>query len=363
MARILHVLTSPRAEGTPRLVLDWLTVASHEQGVVFLMEEPADLLDDFRKTNCWLHVKPGRLGRRLAKYPQVIGTVHRAVRRFRPDVVLAWPNGLAHLIHLGARTAGGARLLTHAGTAPGKTLYSRYLYNWLCFGVSRMCGHRVVACSEYVRQEFLSIPFLTRSHVVATHNCCRVGAFIPPPDAIRFPNRACMVGSLESSKDYPCLLKAWRLVEERGDFELVIAGGGSKMAEYKEQAVRLGLRKVTFLGVVRDIPSLLWTSRVFAFSARPEEGFGTVLIEALAAGSRVVASDVPGCREVLQAGKCGMLVVPGSPSSFADALIDALSRPAAPAEVAEARDYARGFSPEKMVSEYLRLSGHGRPAL
>jgi glycosyltransferase involved in cell wall biosynthesis len=172
-----------------------------------------------------------------------------------------------------------------------------------------------------------------------------------------------MVGSLESSKDYPCLLKAWRLVEERGDFELVIAGGGSKMAEYKEQAVRLGLRKVTFLGVVRDIPSLLWTSRVFAFSARPEEGFGTVLIEALAAGCRVVASDVPGCREVLQAGKCGMLVVPGSPSSFADALIDALSRPAAPAEVAEARDYARGFSPEKMVSEYLRLSGHGRPAL
>ncbi len=48
--KILHVLTSPRAEGTPRLVLDWLTVKEHQQYVLFLQKEPADLLNSFSST-------------------------------------------------------------------------------------------------------------------------------------------------------------------------------------------------------------------------------------------------------------------------------------------------------------------------
>lgn len=53
--KILHVLTSPRAEGTPRMVLDWLTVKELEQHVLFFEASPADLLDNFPKTQYTLN--------------------------------------------------------------------------------------------------------------------------------------------------------------------------------------------------------------------------------------------------------------------------------------------------------------------
>lgn len=356
MKRILHVLATPRAEGTPRLVLDWLTVKEHVQGVVFLADEPADLLGDFQQTGCWLRIGGTALRKGPAKYPQVIEKVYAAARDFKPDLVLAWPSGFAHLIHLGARMGSPCALLTHAGTAPGRTFYGRCVYTWICFGIARLCGHRVVACSEWVRQQYLAVPFLTRRHILATYNCCNTEKFIPAPDSIRQPNRACMVGSLEYSKDYSNLLNAWKLVEQRGDFELIIAGGGSRRLEFEDLASRLNLKKVSFLGAIREVPEVLWSSRVFAFSANQEEGFGTVLIEALAAGCRIVATDVPACREILRQGEFGTLVPPKDPVSFANALVEALSKPQDPGDFDRTRAYAQSFSPAHMVEEYIRLS-------
>ena len=72
-----------------------------------------------------------------------------------------------------------------------------------------------------------------------------------------------------------------------------------------------------FLGSRRDVPALLGQSDVFVFSTTKEEGLGTVLIEALAAGLPVVASDVPACREALEGGKWGALV-PAADAAGAD---------------------------------------------
>ena len=52
--KILHVLTAPRAEGTPRLVLDWLSLKDHEQEVVFLTDQ-GELKLTFEKTGVWQH--------------------------------------------------------------------------------------------------------------------------------------------------------------------------------------------------------------------------------------------------------------------------------------------------------------------
>jgi glycosyltransferase involved in cell wall biosynthesis len=340
--------------------LDWLTVGEHEQGVLFLTPEPAELTQLFFQSCGWV-----RLGCPFAeapvKYAQIINAVRGAVRDFKPDLVVAWPAGWSHWIHLGSRLAAKPRLLTHAGTAPGKGIYARFLYTWFSLGIGRLCGHHVVACTHYVQDSYTSLPFLSRSHIRFAYNCCRVARFVKTTDeVVRVGSRVCMVGSLEKSKDYPTLLRAWQLVELDGKYELHIAGGGSRKGELESLAHQLGLKRVRFLGPVDDVPSLLWSSHVFAFSANMEEGFGTVLIEALAAGCKIVSADVPACREVLQGGRFGVLVPPQSPQALAAAILDSVRRPSATAEIASGIGYAKGFSAENMVRDYLGIAfGNG----
>ena len=63
---------------------------------------------------------------------------------------------------------------------------------------------------------------------------------------------------------------------------------------------------------------------VFAFSTTEAEGFGIVLAEAMAAGVAIVASAVRACREVLDEGRCGILVPPGDPDAMAVAVDETL---------------------------------------
>ena len=66
-----------------------------------------------------------------------------------------------------------------------------------------------------------------------------------------------------------------------------------------------------FLGSRTDIPNLLANADIFALSTKGEEGFGIVLIEAMAAGLPIIATDVSACREVLDNGNAGILIPPG----------------------------------------------------
>src|SRR5581483_4170091 len=108
---------------------------------------------------------------------------------------------------------------------------------------------------------------------------------------------------------------------------------------------------VTFLGSRRDVPSLLGQSDVFVFSTTREEGLGTVLIEALAAGLPVVASDVPACAEALEGGRWGRLVPPGDSAALAAALIAHLQ--AKETETDACSGYLERFSPPCMIASYV----------
>ena len=77
---------------------------------------------------------------------------------------------------------------------------------------------------------------------------------------------------------------------------------------------------MVFWGPRSDVPELLGQMDVFAFSTTRDEGFGIALIEAMAAGLPVVASDVPACREVLDDGAAGILVPAGDPAPLAQAI-------------------------------------------
>jgi glycosyltransferase involved in cell wall biosynthesis len=107
------------------------------------------------------------------------------------------------------------------------------------------------------------------------------------------------------------------------DVHLVVAGGGELRAEFEAQARSAGVAdRVHFLGAVphAELPGILRAADVFLLTTEPPESFGIVLIEAMACGLPVIATDYPGVRAVVDEGGNGLLVPRGDPAAAAAAV-------------------------------------------
>jgi glycosyltransferase involved in cell wall biosynthesis len=114
--------------------------------------------------------------------------------------------------------------------------------------------------------------------------------------------RLLVVALLDPKKGIPYLLKALaQLKENRNDFVLDIVGDGPKRSEYEEQTRKLGLSNiVTFYGLKtkKEVVKFMKKCDIFVLPS-PYETFGVVLIEALACGKPVIASDIGGPKEII----------------------------------------------------------------
>lgn len=371
--RVLHVLATPRAEGTPNLVLDWLAARPDwPQGVAVLNSRPADLTGRLRAAASW-YAEDELFDRGPRKFPAIVQFAARSVAEFRPDVVVCWPTGFSNWVCLGARLAGCRRLLVHAGNPAGHDRRNRWLTRYVTWPLSLM-RTRVVCCSDYVRDSYRAVPGVDSRLFVTVYNCTR-GTEVAWRAADARAGRpagdrptAIMVATLEGHKDHRTLLRAVPAVRRAvPGFRLWLVGDGRRRAELGELAAAEGVADaVEFLGTRPDVPALLGRADLFVFSTTLQEGLGSVLLEALAAGVPAVATDVPACRELLRGGEHGRLVPPEDPAALAAAICAALSDPPGPGERGRARDYATGFTAENMIRQYLlaaRLpAAGGRPA-
>jgi phosphatidyl-myo-inositol alpha-mannosyltransferase len=138
------------------------------------------------------------------------------------------------------------------------------------------------------------------------------------------------VGRLDRRKGFPIAVAAFgRLARTRPELRLLVAGDGPERSAVEALPTDLR-RRVTMLGAVPNeaVPRYHATSDVYVGPAIGGESFGVVLVEAMAAGLPVVASDVPGYDEVVRDGVDGLLVPPGDADALADALGRVLDDPA-----------------------------------
>jgi phosphatidylinositol alpha-mannosyltransferase len=133
----------------------------------------------------------------------------------------------------------------------------------------------------------------------------------------------------EPRKGMPVLLAALReVVRTRPDLRLLVVGQGDAEALLRTAGPALASR-IRVLGVMGEHgkAAVLRSVDVLCVPALGGESFGVVLTEAMAAGTPVVASDLDAFRRVLDGGKAGALIVPGSPAALAAALDDLLDDP------------------------------------
>ena len=161
------------------------------------------------------------------------------------------------------------------------------------------------------------------------------------------------VGRLTQQKDFPTLIKAFAIVQQYYSARLMILGEGEKRPQLEALIHELGLEnKVSLPGFVENPFAYMAEAALFVLSSA-WEGFGNVLVEAMAVGTPVVATHCQsGPEEILTRGKYGHLVPVGDVEALAKAIVETLNHPNSP-EFLQSR--AMEFSEEKNVTEYLEL--------
>lgn len=272
-------------------------------------------------------------------------SVRRAVRSFQPDVVLAH-NVSASLV---ARIATPRRpvVTVFHGVAEADVAGA--------VRVLRRVSTGVVTVAAAARKRLLDAGL---DSVVITN-----AAFPSAPSADRATVRARLgtpagvpvalcPARLEPQKRHDVLLDAWEQIP--GDCELWLAGDGSLRAELEARTPR----RVRFLGTRTDVRDLLEAADVTVLTS-DWEGMPIALLESLAAGRPIVASDVDGVREVL-AGGGGVMVPRRSPGQTAKALRGLLFSPTARSVAASHDGSADAHTLMKSYDELLRTVLEGR---
>lgn len=167
-----------------------------------------------------------------------------------------------------------------------------------------------------------------------------------------------MIGTLKEAKGHRYMIEAMALlVQSRPDVQLLLVGDGELRQELQGQVNGLHLNdRIHFLGSRQDVPDLLAAGDIFVLPSL-WEGLSIALLEAMATGLPIVASEVSGTVQVIIPGQTGILVPPGEPDRLAAAIGQLLANPGcAQALGAAAKERVTvEFTAQKQAAEHLAL--------
>jgi phosphatidylinositol alpha-mannosyltransferase len=222
--------------------------------------------------------------------------------------------------------------------------------------------HGLVAVSDPAR-EFVGKYFRGDYRVVPNGiDLDRFGPHVAPIPELRDGKvNILFLGRLEQRKGLGVLLRAYALVKERmPELRLVIVGPARDRARrrYEQFVEGQGLRDVVFAGFVsdEDKPRYFASADIYCAPNTGKESFGIVLLEAMATGLPVVASDIPGFAQVISPGREGILVRRDDALNLASALTLLAGDPGLRLRLASAgRRRAQAFSWDR-VTDHLVIA-------
>ena len=332
MKRVCFVLPSLAGGGAERVAVQVLSALDERRWdrsmYLFKREGPflADLPDSIRLASSTSQSRLGRLVE-LRKY----------IRDTRPDLVVSF---LSYFTVLAAAkmAAVGARVVFVLGT-PMSAFLTDADYHWkspshrVVFAMITRAGYSladaIATTSQGVSEDLMRHFGVRESAIKVVHNPIDFAAVT---DAVREPLDAgdervwkhpaiVSAGRLAEAKNFPLLIEAMALVRRRVPAaRLFILGQGDQEPQLRQQIAALGLGDaVRLCGFQRNPWKYIARADVFALTSR-YEGFGNVLIEAMACGVPVVVTSSPGPLEIIRDNVDGVIVPEHTPAAVADAL-------------------------------------------
>ncbi|MBI3743258.1 MAG: glycosyltransferase family 4 protein, partial [Chloroflexi bacterium] len=170
-------------------------------------------------------------------------------------------------------------------------------------------------------------------------------------------------GRMEKRKGLRYLLSAYATLKwEYPQLRLIVVGPGKLDPPSTSILGERMMKDVEFVGPVSyaDLPRYYRTADIFCSPAIGHESFGIVLLEAMAAGKPVIASNIPGYATLVRDGDQGLLVPPKDDAALASAIVRLANNPELrQAMGARGREFSKGFSWDKVAQRvmdyYLRL--------
>jgi glycosyltransferase involved in cell wall biosynthesis len=267
--------------------------------------------------------------------------LRRFVARTRPQVVVSFLSYFSvltatHAAGVGARVVFNQQTPMSAFLADGDYPWRR---GWrrLVFDLATRAGYAaaelIVTTSKGVADDLVSAFGVSRGKIAVVPNPVDLDAVREAaresidPSHERAWQRPVIVaaGRLAEAKNYPLLIDAMAIVRERIDARLFILGTGDEEASIRGLIRERGLEQsITLCGFQKNPWKYIAKADLFALTSH-YEGFGNVLIEAMACGVPVVATASAGTRDIVRDGVDGLLVERHEPAAFADAMASLLT--------------------------------------
>ncbi len=319
LPRVCFVLPSLHGGGAERAAVHILNGldASRWDRSIYLFRREGPYLEDLHPS---IAVVSGPGGSRLRRWLHL----RRYLRSSRPQLVMSFLSYFSALT--AARGAGiGTRVVFNQQT-PMSAFLADADYPWRgpwhrrAFSLVTRAAYRladaIVTTSAGVRDDLVAAFGVPPGRVQVVHNPVDLDAIRAraeePLDAadVRAWSHPVIVaaGRLADAKNYPLMLDALAVLRRTVPARLFILGQGDCEAAMREQIERLGLGDAVVLCGFQSNPwKYIARADVFALTSR-YEGFGNVLVEAMACGVPVVATTSPGTREIVADGTDGLLV-------------------------------------------------------
>lgn len=282
-------------------------------------------------------LRRGRLVSSTGRMLRSIGPLRRLVETIRPDILCAFMER-ANMTALVAARQAATSCKTVIGVQNTPSVQygrsSKFTDRIILHLIPRLYrqADRVVALSQGVREDLLSIAPTLQSGVEVVYNAgvdervvqgAQEAGGVRPPGCGEPLIVAC--GRLSAEKGYPYLIRAFAQVRKQVPAHLWIVGEGEQRALIEEEVRSRSLSPfVQLLGFRKNPFKYMAAADLFVLPSL-HEGFGNVIVEAMACGTCVVATNCHGPGEIIDDGVNGLLVPPADPDALASAMLRVLS--------------------------------------